>query len=188
MLRTAVVILALGLAVGLLPNKAHAQFDAGDFELTLGGTAANDDSFSGFTAGANASIGYFFTDNLEIALRQSVNYTDIGTFGGGDDDDDGGGEGSALNGSTRIALDFHFDFGRFQPFVGANIGYVYGDIVRDTFEAAPEVGIKYFVNDTTFIYGMAEYQFFFRNADTDEVEEAFEDGQFVYTFGIGFRF
>lgn len=180
MLRTAIVTIVLVLAVGLLPSRADAQgFDAGDFELTLGGTAANDNDFSGFTAGANASIGYFFTDQLEIALRQSVNYSDIG---GGE------GQGSQLTGSTRVALDYHFDLGNWQPFVGANIGYVYGDIANDTFAAAPEAGVKYFVNSTTFLYAMAEYQFFFDKADTDEVEEAFEDGQFLYTFGVGFRF
>ena len=74
---------------------------------------------------------------------------------------------------------------RWQPFVGANIGYVYGDGVNDTGEAAPEAGVKYFVNSTTFIYGQIEYQFFFDSSD--DVDDAFDDGQFVYSLGIGFR-
>ena len=187
MLRTAAVILVLGLTVGLLPSRADAQgFDPGDFELTLGATASNGNDFDGFNAGGNASIGYFFTDNLELSLRQSLTYSDIGSFGTDDDEDGEGGEGSSLGASTRVALDFHFDLGAWQPFVGANIGYVYGDVANDTFEAAPEAGIKYFVNSTTFIYGIAEYQFFFDEGD--EADDAFDDGQFVYSLGIGFRF
>ena len=172
----------------LTPSAARAQFNPGDFEFTLGASGASGNDLDGFAFGGDASLGYFFTDNLEVSVRQNLNYTDIGTFGGGDDDDleDGDTEGSAISGSTRIALDYHFDLGRLQPFIGANFGYVYGDGVSDTFEAAPEVGLKWFVNDTTFIYGLAEYQFFFDKGD--EADDAFEDGQFVYTFGNGFRF
>ena len=169
MLRKGIVFAALLLA----PTLAKAEFEAGDFELTLGGNAANGPDFDGFTAGANGSFGYFLTDNLEVALRQSINYTDIGVQGG------------ALSGSTRVALDLHFDMGAFQPFVGANIGYGYGDLVADTFEAAPEGGIKYFLNTTTFVYGMVEYQFFFD--DADDVDDSFDNGQFLYTLGIGVK-
>ena len=106
-------------------------------------------------------------------MRQSVGYTDIGV------------SGSSWNGSTRIAIDYHFDLGRWQPYVGGNIGFVYGDAVRDTWEAAPEAGVKFFVNSTTFIQLSAEYQFFF---DTDsDASSSFSDGQFIYGVNIGFR-
>lgn len=168
MLRKAIVLLV----VGLLPAIAQAQFHQGDKEITLSGTGANGNSFDGVTASANGSIGYFFTDNLELSVRQSVSFSDLGA--------------NALNGSTRAAVDFHFDIGALVPFVGANIGYVYGDAVHDTWEAAPEGGVKFFVNSTTFIYGQVEYQFFFDQGSN--ASDAFSDGQFVYTLGIGFRF
>ncbi len=169
MLRKAVVLMALG----LLPAVSFAQgFDAGDWELTFGANGVNDKDFSAVSLGGNASIGYFFTDALELSLRQGVNFSDVGE--------------SNLNASTRVALDWHFDLGQWQPFVGANIGYVYGDGIDDTFAAAPEVGVKYFVNNTTFIYVLAEYQFFFESGD--DADDSFDDGQFVYTAGIGFRF
>jgi len=194
MLRSTMVRVVLGaLAVGvLLPaGNARAQdgFDQGDWELTLGAGGANDNDFSGFQFNLNGSLGYFFNDNLELSVRQSISYTDIGTFEDPDEDDfeDGdGGDGSAINGSTRVALDYHFDLGRWQPFVGANIGYAYGDTVADTFVAGPEAGVKFFLNDTTFIFGLAEYQFFFDEGD--DADEAFDDGQFVYTVGLGVRF
>jgi hypothetical protein len=71
------------------------------------------------------------------------------------------------------------------PYVGANIGYVYGDGVHDTFEAGPEGGVKFFVNSTTFIKLGVEYEFFFDKGD--DTSNAFSDGQFIYSLGIGFR-
>ena len=174
MFRRFAVVAALGLLA--IPAFSFGQFRQGDWELTLGATGANSSDFDGFTAGGNASVGYFFTNELELSVRQSITYTDVAT----------GADGSVWNGSKRVALDYHFDLGRWQPFVGANIGYVYGESTNDTWEAAPEVGVKYFVNATTFVYGIAEYQFFFD--DGDDVDDAFDDGQFVYTVGIGFRF
>ncbi len=173
MLRKGIVLSALAIAtLVLLPQSSYGYFEEGDKEITLSGQAANGSDFDGVIIGANGSIGYFMTDNLELSLRQSITYSDVGE--------------TQLNGSTRVALDFHFDLEQLQPFVGGNFGYVYGDGVNDTFEAAPELGVKYFVNSTTFIFLMAEYQIFFDSGD--EADEAAEDGQFLYSLGIGFRF
>jgi hypothetical protein len=169
MLRKGIVVAALL----LLPTLSYGYFEEGDKEITLSGSASNSSDFDGVFIGANGSFGYFVTDNLEIGVRQSLTYTDVGVD-------------ASLNGSTRVAGDFHFDLEAWQPFVGANFGYVYGDAVSDTFEAAPEAGIKWFVNSTTFVFAMVEYQFFFDQAD--EADNAFEDGQFLWSLGIGFRF
>ncbi len=165
--------LMLAALLALAPAVASADFEQGDVELTLGATASNGPDFDGFNAGGNAGLGFFLTDELELGIRQSVNYSDVGV-------------GSALNGSTRVFADFHFDLGAWQPFLGGNIGYVYGDAVADTFEAAPEGGVKYFVNSTTFVYAMAEYQFFFDEAE--DADDTFSNGQFVYSLGIGVKF
>jgi outer membrane protein W len=169
MLRKVMVVAALL----MLPAFSYGYFEEGDKEITLAGSASNGNDFSGVFIGANGSLGYFITDNLELSLRQSLTYTDVGVP-------------ASLNGSTRVALDFHFDLEAWQPFVGGNFGYVYGDAVNDTFEAAPEAGVKYFVNSTTFIFAMVEYQFFFDTADN--VSSSFSDGQFLWSLGLGFRF
>lgn len=169
MLRKGIVFAALLMCV---PSIAQAQAEQGDWELTLGANASNGPDFDGFTGGGNGGIGYYLTDQLEIGIRQSVNYSDVGVD-------------SSLNGSTRVALDFHFDLGDVRPFVGGNVGYVYGDAVADTWEAAPEAGLKWYLNESTFIYGIVEYQFFFDEAD--DVDDAFSDGQFLYTLGIGWN-
>lgn len=170
MLRKGMVVAALL----MLPTLSYGYFEQGDKELTLSGSANHSADFDGFSASANASLGYFITDDLEVSIRQSLGYTDIGV------------SGSALNGSTRLALDFHFNADALRPFVGGNFGYVYGDAVNDTFEAAPEAGVKWFVNSTTFVFLMTEYQFFFDKADN--LGSSFSDGQFVWSLGLGFRF
>jgi hypothetical protein len=83
-------------------------------------------------------------------------------------------------GTTALALDWHFDLGQWQPYIGANVGFAYGDL-NDTGFAGPEGGVKYFVNSTTYIEASVAYSWFF---DSDE---DLDDGQFVYGLGIGFR-
>jgi hypothetical protein len=171
MLRRGIIVAA----ICLLPAIVNAQAARGPWELTLGGGATNGSRFNGFSASANAGIGWFMNDNIELGVRQSISYTDIGP--------------KTLNGSTRVAIDLHFplgDQGQFVPFIGANGGYVYGDSVSDTWEIAPEGGLKWFLNNTTFVYGMVEYQVFLDRHSN--VNNAFNDGVFVYTLGIGVRF
>ena len=171
-------LIVAALALILFPAaSAFAQFKQGDWELTLSGVATNGPDFNGVTAGAAGSIGYFVSDQFELSFRQSLTYTDLG--------DAASGKGSAWNGTSRLALDLHVDFGRFQPFVGANVGYIYGEAISDTFEVAPEAGIKWFLNRTTFIQFLVEYELFFdKNSD---LSSALRDGEFVYTIGIGVR-
>ncbi|MBE0597092.1 MAG: hypothetical protein IH614_07475, partial [Desulfuromonadales bacterium] len=111
---------------------------------------------------------------LEGVLRQDLNYIDFA---------DGG---SDYRGSTALGVDFHLPLQNWQPFLGALVGFAYGDGIRDTWFASPEVGLKYFVNPTTFIQGLVQYQWFWRS--TSDFDTNFDDGRFVYGLGIGFRF
>jgi hypothetical protein len=172
MLRRLCVVCVLALL--LAPAISQAQFKQGDWELTLSGQGSNGPDFNGFSAAAAGNLGYFLTDALELGVRQTISYTDIGI------------PGSALNGSTAVAADWNFDIGRFVPYIGGSIGFVYGDAVSDSWFAGPEGGLKYFVNNTTFIFLSVQYQFFF-NQDSN-ASDAFSDGQFLYGLGIGFRF
>lgn len=171
MLRKGLVLAALM----LLPAVASAQV-RGPWEVTLSGNGVTPSRFNGFQGGLSGSIGYFFNDSIEVGVRQSINYNDIGGP-------------VAFNGVTRLAADLHLPLGdqnQFLPFAGVNIGYVYGQGIRDTWEAAPEAGLKWFVGPDVFLYGQVEYQFFFRSGGG--VNNAFKNGQFVYSLGVGFRF
>lgn len=175
MLRKIMMVL-IAAALWTVYGTAGAQemgFRPGDRELTLQGSGSSDNDLDNTTASIEGSYGYFFSNTMELGIRQGIGYADIGD---GSDN---------WSGSTRGFLDFHFSGARFQPFLGINLGYLYGDNVNESFIAGPEGGIKVFITDTSFIYGLVEYNFTFD--DADEANEAFDDGRFVYAIGLGIR-
>ncbi|MDN5850255.1 MAG: hypothetical protein L0H63_11595 [Nitrococcus sp.] len=174
--------LLLGLLIALLPVLAIAQDrvrigpEAGDREIILSGTGNSTNDLDGFQFGLLGSLGWFYTDHLELGLRQSANYADVPNTGD-----------NAWNGSTRGFVDYHFiATDRAWPFIGGSLGYTYGDRVSDSPFAGLEAGLKYFVRPKTFIVGAAEYQYFFDNLSN--IDNAFDDGAFIYTLGIGYLF
>jgi hypothetical protein len=159
----------------LLPGVAAAQdaataygFAKGDRTATLSGSGINTDDFDDGAYGISGSIDWFWLDNLAIGVRQDVNW------GHSDEADD------IWAGATRLAADYHFDLGRLQPFLGGSIGYLYGDSIDESWVAGPEGGLKFFVNDTTYLFGQTAYQF--------NVEEDFGDGAWIHNVGVGFKF
>jgi hypothetical protein len=167
-----VIFLPIVLSMLFVVPSAIA-YQQGDMELTLAGSGSSDESLDGTVFNIEGGLGYFMTQNFEVIWRQGVSYADIP----GEDD---------WNASTRFAFDYNFDMGNVFPYIGVNIGYLYGDTVEEQFIAGPEGGVKYFVNDTTFITAGIEYQFLFE--DADEANDNFEDGRFVYLLGLGFKF
>jgi hypothetical protein len=160
-------------AVTLLASGMQAQVygpAAGDWELTLEGRGANDKKFDNGGFGVSGSLGYFMTDNWEVALRQEVSYSNFG--------------GSRWNGISMVAVDYHFNFDRWSPFIGLGFGGIYGDDVKNSFLAGPEIGVKYYVKPKTFIQAKMDYQWIFRRAR--EIDNRFDDGRFGYSLGIGF--
>jgi hypothetical protein len=168
--RVAVAITVLSL---VLPTAGFGQgFAQGDKEVLLTGSGVSDRDFDSTGLSAQGSLGYFFTSRIEGSFRQSFTFTNVESGG------------SIWTGNSRVAGDYHFDLGRFWPFAGANIGYVYGHNVSDSWVAGLEGGLKFFVNNTTFLLGSLEYQWFLDNDD----HSSFSDGQWVYVIGIGFKF
>jgi hypothetical protein len=161
----------VALVLLLMPAFAFAQqdfgFRQGDREFTIVGQGRSDSDLDDNVFTTSFSLGYFFTNNLEGAVRQDIEFVDLP----GDND---------WRGATYLAADYHFGTGQLVPLVGANLGYVYGDGVTDEFFAAPEAGVKWFVNQTTFIQGSVQYQF--------PLDGHFDDGTFAYGVGVGFRF
>ncbi|TVR83397.1 MAG: hypothetical protein EA405_04510 [Rhodospirillales bacterium] len=141
---------------------------AGNWEWTLTGSGLSSKEFDNNNFGFTTSIGYFWTKNILFSFRQSI------AFSVGSDVRD------TWAGSSRVAADYQFDFGRWQPFIGVNLGGVYGKDVRGTGSAGPEAGLKYYVNESTFAFGMAEYQISFR--------DGIDEGVLVYSVGLGVNF
>ena len=169
-------VLALGATTAMAQEFEEFEGDfgpeAGDWELILGGSGSNDEDFENVAFSVNAELGYYFTENLLGAVRQQAIYADLGND-------------SSWNGGTSLALDYVFDMDRWRPFVGASVGYLYGDATDDTWIAGPEAGLRYYVLEDTFIYGRAAWEFLFE--DTDDADDAFSDGRWVYVVGVGFN-
>lgn len=147
---------------------------AGDRELIIGGSGGADKKFDNSFGGATVSYGYFVNDTLSAILRQSVNYTNP---------DNGS---SQWNGATRFAVDQHFLTGAFRPFLGANVGRVYGEGVRDSWAAGLEGGAKFYVQPRTFLHATLEYGWLFQRARS--IDDRFGNGAWNYSLGVGFNF
>jgi hypothetical protein len=163
MLRKSLIVPVLGLL--LLPAAARAQFQQGNWALELSGHGANDKDFRTGSASVDFDLSTFITKELALGVRQSITWAD---------------GGSAWNGSTRVVADWYFDMDRWQPYVGVSAGYSYGSGGDDDhWLAGPEVGVKYFVNSTTFVDLRAAYDF--------DLQEGLDEGGFNYGLGLGFK-
>lgn len=167
-------ILFAAVAMLSAPMATLAQPEAGEKSFTISGTGASDENFDGNSFGVSAEIGVYHDEHLLYGLRQSVNGT------AGEDVSD------AYNGSTRFFVDYHFGENKWRPYLGANIGGIYGKNVKETGTAGVDFGVKYFVLDKTFISVGGEYQFLFESGD--DIDNTYDDGAFFYTLGVGFNF
>jgi hypothetical protein len=156
-----------------VPLGAAAVPSMGDGLFTLSGAGSSDSDLDNNSVSVSFDVGQYMTDQTVVGIRQSAGAADLG-------------DDSSWSGATRVFADYHFGRADTQPFVGANIGGIYGDGVDETFFAGPEAGLKYFVKEETFVTVQAEYQVFFDNSS--EAESNFDDGAFVYSAGIGINF
>ena len=159
------------MALFLLPAISRAQFEAGNWELTLSAHGTANRDFKGTpetAASGNLGLGYFLTKELEVGVRQGIVWSD---------------GGSSWSGDTRGAVDWHFDFDRLWPFIGINAGYIYhssGSGASDHWAGGPEAGLKYFLNSTTFVEADISYEF--------DLQERISQGSWVYGVALGVKF
>ncbi len=156
------------------PRYSSFGPDAGDWELTLSGNGTSNKDFDNSLGGVNLSLGYFLSDNLELSVRQAMSYSN------------GSGGGAEYDGSTFVALDYHFGVDRLRPFVGINAGGLYGDTTSDTWAAGLEAGLKFYVQPKTFLFALVNYAWTFD--DSDGVTDNFDDGAIIWSLGVGYNF
>ena len=150
------------------PYTAEVGPRKGDWEAFIGGSGASTNEFDNNALGVNGSIGYYVLKWLPLSLRQSF----AANFGGDVNDN--------FQYSTTGAIDLQAPLGRFQPFIGGFGGYGYGS--NYSWVTGPEAGIKYYVNESTFLQGLFQYGLI--------ADKNFEwnDGVAVYSIGFGFNF
>ena len=151
--------------VQIPPYEPERGPRAGSWEATFGGIGASLDQFDNNRVGAGASLGYYITPWLPVGVRQSVFWE------WGSDLTD------SSAGISRAFIDFQAPLGAFQPFIGGIIGAQYGKNVDEKLIYGPEGGIKYWLNESTFMYGLFEWH--------AQEGEAFDNGNAVYTIGFG---
>ncbi|MEQ8231534.1 MAG: hypothetical protein RLW61_04855 [Gammaproteobacteria bacterium] len=169
----------LALAVAAASPASIAQSDgdspysldpgprAGTWESTLTGSGQSDSEFDNSNFGVTGSLGYYKTKNLVFTVKQSLQLND---------DNDS----TLFGGRTIGQAAYQWDHGRWQPYVGMNVGGIYGATVADEAVFGPEVGLKYYVNESTFMFGNISYEVPF--------DECCKDGVVPYSVGVGFNF
>ncbi|TVP59241.1 MAG: hypothetical protein EA349_03410 [Halomonadaceae bacterium] len=154
--------------------------EVGDQEFSISGSGTNDRRFNNGSFSVVGDWGWYQWDNMVWGVRQSINYASIEGEGISDD---------FWNGSTRGYLNYQLldqlVGQQLRPFVGASLGFIYGDAVNDGGFGGLELGVRYYVLEKTYILGRVDYQFFFSSGDSDD---GFRNGAFNHTVGIGYHF
>lgn len=174
--------LVIGALVACSPALALAQNSdnpvygpsAGDQEFTISGSGSSGTELDQGAFGLSGELGWYLTDHVEAGIRQSASWSGV------DNGDD------FWTASTGGFVNYQFGDARLKPVVGASLGYAYGNAVDESFYAGVGGGLKYYVLPSTFIQGAAEWQFYFD--EPDHANNAFDDGSFVYTLGVGYNF
>jgi hypothetical protein len=142
---------------------------AGSWEAALAGSGTSSDEFDNNNFGITGSLGYYVTSWMPVGVRQTANLS-FGDDVVGDD----------YIGITRAFVDFQAPLGAFQPYIGGIIGAQYGKGIDDKPIYGPEAGLKYWVNESTFLFAQGEWQVVHG--------EAFKNANAVYAFGFGLNF
>ncbi|HET6467506.1 MAG TPA: OmpA family protein [Geminicoccaceae bacterium] len=124
--------------------------------------------------GLEIGLGYYLTPNVMLSLEQLAYYGYNAT-------DDG------FGGRSVIGLDLQGNWGGFRPYIGVNVGGVYGRAVQNGFVAGPELGVKIDVAQNSFLYGKVSYDYQFRN-QWDSLSDWDDRGLVIGGIGFGYRF
>lgn len=182
MIKTSSVAVAFcllgGLSMTAIAQSSEFGPVQGEQEFSISGSGGSDRNFNSGTFGVTGDLGWYLRNNVVAGIRQSVNYASI--------------EGESLkddfwNGSTRGYVNYQFMDDRTRPFLGASLGGIYGDGVKNSAFAGLETGLKYYVIPKAYFLARVEYQFLF--SSTSDASDAFQDdGIWAYTVGLGYNF
>ncbi len=161
------IVSAVNAEPATAPYTADSGPRAGSYEATLSGSGLSDDKFKDSNFGVTGSLGYYYSKNVLFTVKQGLQLNDAGNS-------------SLVNARTVLQTAYQWDLDKWQPYVGMNVGAIYGAGIKDDAIFGPEVGVKYFVNESTFLYGNIAYEVPF--------DECCKDGIVPYTLGVGFNF
>jgi hypothetical protein len=152
---------------GMPPYTLDPGPHAGNWEATLTGTGQSVDDFDTTNVGVTGSLGYYLTKNHLLTFKQGLQANDTGNS-------------TLINSRTVFQAAYQWDYAKWQPYLGMNLGALYGAGIDDHAVAGPEAGVKYFVNESTFLFANIAYEV--------PLDECCHDGIVPYAVGIGFDF
>jgi len=187
--KRAMTSVAVGSLITFASATAYADTsDDQELQLSLGSFKSSG-SDSGTVSG-EITYGKYVTPYWVLGVIQGLNYAFI------ENQDD------VWTASTVGFANYHFNNGSAEkgdlvPFAGVFLGATYNsDDATGTL--GPNLGLKYYVNETTFITGRYRYEWFFDDlklGSTSEFSDSIEtvsdnssDGNHVISIGLGFRF
>lgn len=155
---------------------AAALPQEGDQEIELSGGFFRQIGSGSGTFNADVGYGSFISDQIELGIRQSFNYTIA---------DEGPDVWIA---STVPFLEYHFasisGYGQgLVPFIGGVVGIVWNE--EDlTGTVGPTGGFKMFMNESTYLVARYRYEWLF-----DELEESdvATDSSHILNVGLGYQ-
>jgi hypothetical protein len=165
--RAAVFVLVL-----LASSAVTAAPQRGAHELQVSGGLFHSEGSDEGNFNADLSWGYYLTPGWQFGLRQALNYNFI------DDERD------IWTATTSPFLNYNFRVTDIiVPYLGGFLGLVWND--RDaTGTIGPQVGVKFFVHESTFLNLGYRYEFFFDRIDT--IDDNSTRGNHVFNIGVGF--
>lgn len=173
MKRTTFLLCAMLLAMSLrVLAQEHWGTPSGDWTISVQEGSALDAGQG--TPSLEPTVGILFTGRLAGAFDHEVAVGEA---------QDGGG---LSDGWIRGSLGYHFDLDRWRPFVGGNLGRHERYEDKATWRAGPEGGLTYYLTPSAFVMTLIEYDITFD--DAARVDEALNDGRFIYSLGFGLRY
>lgn len=178
-------LLASGL-VALAPLATHAQVTLLTDEITSFGqvrraaeipvtTAVADADLIAAAPALEATFALAAGFALEVLARQPLEFVGPATA-----------SESKLGLVARLALDQELSAGAFRPFVGVNVGRLYGELAREDWAAGIAAGARYFVQPRTFVRASAEYGWMFSHARG--FNDRLAEGSWTWSMGLGITF
>ena len=153
--------------------------ETGDREIQIGGGffLAQGDAATG-TAQFEAAYSYMWTPNWQVGARQ------LASYGMNDPIED------VWTGSTTGFINYYPWGGnpdrQLQPFLGTFLGLGYSDVdVSGT--AGPTIGLKFDISDAAFFVTQYRYEAFFTELDAGGETDDFDNGNHIFTMGLGLR-
>lgn len=175
----ATALIAFSMVMAGFATGTQAAQSTGNSSLQLSGNFRHAQDTDTGTLNLDVGYGYFLTDNWEAGVAQTLDYTFINH------------QEDIWIASTIPYINYNFRGlsanDAIQPFIGAFTGASYTkDDTQGTI--GPQLGVKAFVNTSTFILVKYRYEWFFEKLTINSIDDTRSDGSHVVTMGVGFVF